>query len=475
MHGHIAQKPLRSQEKNNDVTKRRPEIVFVFCLLVMACVVFYSKAELHLNVREVKLEISTTEPSTCMETNKTPKVALMFLSVDKLHNEPTWRAFFEAAGRLCLRQEPSTRFPQSAQLPRTWQESRNQHPGEFSNQSHAKINQSHQHLKCTDEKLMIEAEADRFMSRDWNATDLIDRQTLFSVYVNSVAYATSEEPSIFTTRVVDDPIDTHDSYANFLPVLATLKLMKEALKDPRNQKFVLLSESCIPIQPPELIHAQLISETLSRARACAEGEHNLGRWNWEIVDYDKWRKGSQFFSLKRSHAQLAVDDIEMQWKFSQHCFTSEWSVCIPDEHFIPTLLANHDLENETDCTGYVTSSEWWPGYWHPITYNADTIDSSLLKRLAEKGVDYSHCDCDVEQARATTAAIYSGFSSISCVRRYSPSNKTPNKSHWILQQGYRALQNPCPMFARKFSDSVVRETLESALSCEATGLGYWCY
>lgn len=73
------------------------------------------------------------------------------------------------------------------------------------------------------------------------------------------------------------------------------------------------------------------------------------RWNSKIVESEKWRKSSQFFVLRRSHAQLAAKDTELQSKFEEYCFTSFKPIrnlCIADEHYFPTLLAYHDLDNQ---------------------------------------------------------------------------------------------------------------------------------
>jgi len=466
--------------KNNGVAVQHKRAALLLALVFSVCMVVYitSENQLRLGLDHGNTKNSNPAHSSCMEANKSPKVALMFLSVEKLHNEPVWRAFFEAAGRLYLLHEPfskiSDRTKQSnVQAP----DSRNPAADQSSRESRDRVER--EWLDCSDQEMMIEKEADRFMSRDWNVIDLIDRQSLFSVYVNSQAYEGVGEPSIFASHVIEDTIDLSIN-TDFSPVMAALKMIEAALTDPCNQKFVLLLESSIPIQPPEIIHAQLISEKQSRINSCYDGDHNLFRWNPEIVNFWEWRKSYQSFALTRTHAQLAFDDIDLQNNFNEYCYTEMSdtfvALCLPDEHFFPTLLAHHGLDDQTDCMGYVTSENWqaWVDPWNPISYEAVDIDSNLLRNLADHGVEEEQ-RCDVEQARATTAAIYGGFSSTSCIRRYFPSNNTPNKSHWMLQQGYHPLQYPCPMFARKFSASVVRETLESSLSCEATGLGYWCY
>lgn len=44
--------------------------------------------------------------------------------------------------------------------------------------------------------------------------------------------------------------------------------MRAALADPLNQKFVLMSESGIPLYPPTALWSALMSERLSRINVC---------------------------------------------------------------------------------------------------------------------------------------------------------------------------------------------------------------
>ena len=50
---------------------------------------------------------------------------------------------------------------------------------------------------------------------------------------------------------------------------ATRSLLREALKDPLNKRFVLLSETCNPLLPAATVYAQLMAESKSRINACA--------------------------------------------------------------------------------------------------------------------------------------------------------------------------------------------------------------
>jgi hypothetical protein len=56
--------------------------------------------------------------------------------------------------------------------------------------------------------------------------------------------------------------------ALMLQLLAEVLLLQEALKDPFNQRFVLLSESCVPLYQPATIYWQLMRETRSRINTC---------------------------------------------------------------------------------------------------------------------------------------------------------------------------------------------------------------
>lgn len=84
--------------------------------------------------------------------------------------------------------------------------------------------------------------------------------------------------------------------------------------------------------------------------------------NYDIVDQDIWRKSSQFFALRRNHALVAAKDVELRATFKEKCFTNRQTlryICVADEHYFPTLLAYHGLDNQvpflTMSSGAMTS------------------------------------------------------------------------------------------------------------------------
>ena len=54
-------------------------------------------------------------------------------------------------------------------------------------------------------------------------------------------------------------------------VIAAHNLLAAALEEPLNQKFILLSESGLPLYPPTTTYLQLMHEDKSRLDSCGMG------------------------------------------------------------------------------------------------------------------------------------------------------------------------------------------------------------
>lgn len=72
------------------------------------------------------------------------------------------------------------------------------------------------------------------------------------------------------------PAANHYSHMH---VQAQRLLLRSALQDPLNQRFVFLSEACAPLIPAATMYAQLMSEPRSRINACnkPDWDRNLDR------------------------------------------------------------------------------------------------------------------------------------------------------------------------------------------------------
>lgn len=79
-------------------------------------------------------------------------------------------------------------------------------------------------------------------------------------------FAGFPEDSMFHGREIADRVQV--KWGTFALVEATRALMRAALEDTLNQKFVLLSEAGIPLYPPDTFYMQLMSESKSRINSC---------------------------------------------------------------------------------------------------------------------------------------------------------------------------------------------------------------
>ena len=171
-------------------------------------------------------------------------------------------------------------------------------------------------------------------------------------------------------------------WGNMAQVRAIRALVREALKDPLNQWFLLMSESCIPLFNFNRIRNALLHHDKSIINACPdmgikemEGDtrwrHGLDEVGFQLKH---WRKSATWFALKREHASVFAEDesTDRGW---------EKVPCV-DEHFLPSMLARHGLDNETSCSDGLTHVHWASvNDAHPTTYGADSITPELFQHL----------------------------------------------------------------------------------------------
>lgn len=101
------------------------------------------------------------------------------------------------------------------------------------------------------------------------------------------------------------------------------RLLEEALKDPRNTMFVLISETCIPLHHPALFYSQLMAE--SHISRVSSGVYNPQRW-FHLMSTDSlksthFQKGDQWLTLTRMHAELVSTDTHVWSQFQRYCRT----------------------------------------------------------------------------------------------------------------------------------------------------------
>lgn len=155
---------------------------------------------------------------------------------------------------------------------------------------------------------------------------------------------------------------------------AIRNMMREALKDPENMYFVLLSESCIPLLPFTIWYRTMMyySKEYSLTNACdfgAKAMETNSRWKPELDEVPgftraEFRKSGQWIALNRKHTLIVVNDTVLAPKFGR--------VFPADEHYVPSLLAMHHLDNETTCSDGYAHVMWSDlRATHPMTYSSE--------------------------------------------------------------------------------------------------------
>ncbi|OIW17559.1 hypothetical protein TanjilG_08837 [Lupinus angustifolius] len=161
---------------------------------------------------------------------------------------------------------------------------------------------------------------------------------------------------------------------------AERRLLGNALMDSSNQRFVLLSESCIPLFDFKSIYNYLINSTLSFVNSFDDKRKaGRGRYNPKMspsINITNWRKGSQWFELHRDLATHIVSDTKYYKLFQQHCLQP----CYPDEHYIPTFV--HIMFPELNSNRSLTYVDWSRGGAHPRKFGLHDITNEFLNQTS---------------------------------------------------------------------------------------------
>lgn len=161
----------------------------------------------------------------------------------------------------------------------------------------------------------------------------------YSVYVHAKNSLPPTSP--FKAYELAHPVPT--TWSNTMQ--AQIELLKEALKDPLNEKFIFVSETTIPLQPFDKTYAALMehSESLFYFVPNPHVHRNVNAFMRQARDLQpipekRQYKNSQWVILNRKHAQLMVDDTQYI-----DIMTRYYS---DQEHYPSTFLINKGLIDE---------------------------------------------------------------------------------------------------------------------------------
>ncbi|CAH2066152.1 unnamed protein product [Thlaspi arvense] len=198
---------------------------------------------------------------------------------------------------------------------------------------------------------------------------------LFTIYIHtSPSYNESmPEGSVFHGRRI--PSKRVD-WGNANMVDAERRLLANALLDINNERFLLLSESCIPLFNFTTLYSYLINSTQTHVDSydLPVSRVRYKRRMYPHIHLHHWRKGSQWFELDRAMALEVVSDTFYWPIFKAH------SRCA-DEHYIPTLLNLRPGLGWRNSNRTLTWTDWGNRRSHPRTFGASQVDVGFLKWL----------------------------------------------------------------------------------------------
>lgn len=255
----------------------------------------------------------------------------------------------------------------------------------------------------------------------------------FSVYIHASKVKPIHISRYFQDREIrSDKVD----WGKISMVDAEKRLLGNALKDPDNQHFVLLSDSCVPLRDFDYVYNYLMYTNVSFIDSFEDpGPHGNGRYSDHMlpeVEKKFFRKGAQWFTMKRQHAIIVMADSLYYRKFKEYCRPGmDGRNCYADEHYLPTFFTMFDPKGIANWS--VTHVDWSEHKWHPKSYGLKDISSQLIKNLSSIS-ESVHETSDRKRVTTITPCMWNG------------------------------VHRPCYLFARKF----LPETLDSMIDLFST-------
>ena len=201
----------------------------------------------------------------------------------------------------------------------------------------------------------------------------IDKQR-YSTYCHSTFIPDQE---FLKQSLIPNRIPT--AWADISLVRATLLLLQNALKDLHNTFFLLVSESCIPVQPFDKLYYFLIKNNKSLISFHNSPLTKLNRYQSlhphmkAYIPFDNFKNQHQWMCLTREVVEklLTIDDTPL-YKYMRPA----------DEHyFINTILLYQGNKNIKNYK--MTFCKWGNSPSHPQKYSI--IDELLLQQIQNQG------------------------------------------------------------------------------------------
>ncbi|GAV65865.1 LOW QUALITY PROTEIN: Branch domain-containing protein [Cephalotus follicularis] len=213
-------------------------------------------------------------------------------------------------------------------------------------------------------------------------------QGLYSIYLHASPEFTHEAPqsSIFYKRMIPSKVRVLAFVVYIIIVVewgrstmvdAERRLLANALLDFSNERFALLSESCIPLFNFTTIYNYLVKSNRSFLGSFDDPRHmGRGRYLSVLQQTDvlsNWRKGNQWFEIHRKLAIEIVSDVTYYPTGCDNCTPP----CYMDEHYLPTFVTK--IYPELNSNRSITWVDWSRGGSHPTMFVNVSIE--FLNRI----------------------------------------------------------------------------------------------
>jgi len=184
---------------------------------------------------------------------------------------------------------------------------------------------------------------------------------------------------------IPDHIDT--CWGCFSTVEANILMIKDALKDPLNKKFILVSDSCSPIVSFKKLYKELFKDDKSRINFL-KNNNTPERYD-QIIDptfpKSEFKKHcAQGLIINRTYAEILINSLNE--------YKDKWKnmTCV-DEHYFGNLLRVLDpYFNENTNQKNITFDMWQSDKINYKNLNNDDIKSDHyvnLKKISNKAID----------------------------------------------------------------------------------------
>ncbi|KVH96273.1 uncharacterized protein LOC112528454 [Cynara cardunculus var. scolymus] len=205
---------------------------------------------------------------------------------------------------------------------------------------------------------------------------------LFNIYVHSSNWTQPIHSVFYGRRIPSKAVE----WGKVSMIEAERRLLANALLDFSNQRFVLLSEACIPLFNFTTVYSYLINSNHNYIESYdLAGPVGRGRYSLRMhptVKIGEWRKGSQWFEMNRDLAIEVISDNTYFPVFQDHCNGS----CYADEHYLPTFVTRRFGERNSNRT--LTFVDWSKGGPHPTRYTRYDVTHEFLEKLRNE----RHCE-----------------------------------------------------------------------------------